>query len=95
MSNAVIDNRDLEKDYKIRLADYQHDIWSHWMRYMFTCGVMLPDGSWGMPPTMVKRWQRQMNTPFDQLTRQEQASDLEQVDKFWQVVKDFAAEKHT
>ena len=64
-----------------KIADVQHEIWSHWMRYMFSCGTFNEDGSWTMPADKVKRWQAQMNTSYTNLTQREQASDIEQADK--------------
>jgi len=64
-----------------RLADVQHEIWAHWMRYMFTCGQFGPDGTWHMPAFKAERWQRQMDTPYSALTEQERESDREQADK--------------
>lgn len=64
-----------------QLADVQHAIWAHWMRYMFTCGQFGPDGTWHMPAFKAERWQRQMDTPYNELTDQERESDLHQADK--------------
>ena len=58
-------------------------IWSHWMRYMFSCGTFNADGSWTMPAEKVERWKRQMETDFANLTEKEQVSDYEQADGVW------------
>lgn len=68
------------------LADVQHAIWSHWMKYMFTQGTINPDGSWTMPEEKVGRWMRQMTTPYSELSEKEQQSDLEQADKILRVL---------
>jgi hypothetical protein len=62
-------------------ADLEHEIWSSWMRYMFTKGTYNPDGTWTMDADKVQRWQRQMNTPYSRLTEQEQGGDRVQVMK--------------
>lgn len=64
-----------------RLADVQHDIWSHWMRWMFTTGTFHEDGTWTMPASLVQRWQRQMETPYAELTEREKDSDRTEADK--------------
>jgi hypothetical protein len=64
-------------------ADVEHEIWSSWMRYMFTKAPINSDGSWTMPAWAVERWQRQMNTPYQDLSEQEKSSDREQVQKHW------------
>ena len=69
------------------LADISHDIWSHWMRWMFSVGTMNADGTWTMPAEKVERWQRQMNTPYADLTEREKDSDREQADKILKVLK--------
>lgn len=63
------------------LADVSHDIWSHWMRWMFTVGTFNEDGTWTMPAAKVERWQRQMNMAYAELTEGEKDSDREQADK--------------
>ena len=64
-----------------QLSAVQHEIWSHWMRWMFTVGTFNTDGTWTMPAVKVERWQRQMNTPYAELSEREKDSDREQADK--------------
>ena len=85
---AVGDHVDVtELDERLRdmelQADVEHEIWSSWMRYMFTCGTINDDGTWTMPKGKVERWQRQMKTPYSELTEREKDSDREQVRKHW------------
>ena len=71
-------------------ADKQHQIWSHWMKYMFTkCDFVLPimisalqDGSCIIQKDDVERWARQMNTDYKDLTEKEKQSDRDIVIKF-------------
>ncbi len=67
------------------LADISHQIWSHWMRYMFTTGKFNEDGSWTMPAWAAARWQRQMETDYSALSKFEKESDREQADKILEV----------
>lgn len=69
------------KHVRETLADTQHEIWSHWMRYVFLICPRNEDGSVTIPANSVERWQQQMNTPYAELAEREQASDLEQADK--------------
>lgn len=70
------------------LADVSHEIWSHWMNYMFSCGNMNADGSWTMPAEKVSRWGRQMNTAYSELTEREKESDRDQADKILRVINE-------
>lgn len=78
---------DLEAALKDALAAYAHETWSHWMRFMFGVSTHHADGSVGLPPALVERWKRQMQTPYADLPTSEQGSDQEQAQKildvFW------------
>jgi hypothetical protein len=63
------------------LADVQHEIWSHWMRYLFTRGYELPGGGYALHASDVERWRRQMTTSYPDLSEREKDSDREQADK--------------
>jgi hypothetical protein len=72
-----------------RLASLEHERWSRWMRYMFECGVLNPDGSWTMPAEKVARWHRQMSTPYADLTEQEKESDRIEVEHTIVAIRDY------
>ena len=65
-----------------RLAESAHEIWAHWMRYMFTQGTYNDDGSWTMPADKAERWKRQSVTLYDGLTEGEKASDRKVADSY-------------
>lgn len=85
MTQAAERDPRIQEDFE-DVAAMQHDIWSHWMRWMFTQGVLHPDGSWTMPAAKVERWKRQMETDYAQLTEAEKESDREQADKVLGVI---------
>ncbi len=59
-----------------RMAEAMHNIWSHWMRWMFeTGGVPEFAAGWYMHPEKEQRWRRQMNTPYKGLSEDEKGSD--------------------
>lgn len=68
------------------LADISHEIWSHWMRYMFSICIQNEDGSMKIPATRVERWKRQMDTKYNDLSESEKDSDREQADKILEVL---------
>ena len=55
-----------------QLADAQHDIWSHWMRWFFDNDT----------PQNRERWKRQMVTPYAELSESERESDRRVVRQF-------------
>lgn len=64
-----------------KLADKQHEIWAHWMKYLFTQGE-LKNGNFTIPKEKVDRWKKQLKTNYKDLTESEKESDREQVRKF-------------
>jgi len=76
------------------IANVQHEIWSHWMRYLFEISLQNEDGTVTIPADKVERWKRQMITKYANLSDDEQRSDLEQAQKVVDVVRDtFSEEK--
>lgn len=69
-----------------RLAAVQHEIWASWQAWVFKVSTPNPDGSMTIPANLVARWQRQIQTPYSQLSESEQASDLRQADKVIEVL---------
>jgi hypothetical protein len=70
-----------------KLAENQHEIWVHWMEYLFSVSNQNEDGSYTIPVDKVSRWKRQMMTPFSELTEQEKESDREQADKILAILQ--------
>ena len=64
-----------------RIASIQHEIWSHWMKYLFEVSVLNKNGSVTIPPDFCKRWKRQMELSYHLLSDKEQESDRDQADK--------------
>jgi hypothetical protein len=69
-----------------KLANLQHEIWSHWMRYLFEISSQNEDGTVTIPADKVDRWKRQMSTKYPELSNDEQESDLEQARKVIAVI---------
>lgn len=70
-----------------QLADVQHEIWSHWMKYLFEVSIENDDGTVTIPADKVENWKRQMTTHYSDLSSKEQASDLEQAEKVMAVIE--------
>ena len=67
---------------KEKAAKTAHDIWAHWMRYMFTQCNPCMDGEMVIPAEKVERWKRQMETEYDDLLESEKQSDREIAERF-------------
>jgi len=68
-----------------KIAKAQHEIWAHWMKYLFSnCDVY--NGIHVIHCDKVRRWKRQMKTPYDKLTEAEKESDREQADKILKIL---------
>ena len=70
-----------------KIADLQHEIWSHWMRYLFEVSLQNDDGTVTIPADKVERWKRQMITKYVDLSDDEQNSDLDQARKIMGLIK--------
>ena len=67
-----------------KIAEIQHAIWSHWMKYLFSkCYQESKEGEFicVIDGDCVERWKRQMNTSYSDLTEKEKESDRHQADK--------------
>lgn len=73
-----------------RLAAYAHEAWSGWMKYLFSkCkdARCADDAHVAIPGWAVKRWQRQMNTPYAELPEDEKESDRAEADKMLAILQ--------
>ena len=73
---------DLEKRWSLRdwLADLEHKQWAHWTKYMLD----------NLTEENIKRWRRQIDTPFEKLTEKEKQSDYEWADKVVGILHEFS-----
>lgn len=74
---------------KEALAAAEHERWSHWQRFVHSCGQRQSDGSLLLPADVIARWERQIDTSYDELTEKEKMSDREQVNKYWPLIAAF------
>ncbi|WP_354114462.1 hypothetical protein [Bradyrhizobium sp. RT3a] len=76
-----------------RLAEIEHERWSHWQRYMHSKAVEQPNGALLVPPELVQQWERQLETPYSELSEKEKESDREQVKKYLPVIAEAISSK--
>lgn len=70
-----------------KLAAAQHEIWAHWMKYLFSVCIVLPSGDLVIPKKFVSRWDRQIVTPYAELSEKEQESDGHMADNILAVLR--------
>lgn len=64
------------------MAAIQHDIWAHWMKYMFSKCQVSSEGMPIIPKALADRWARQVTTKYADLPEEEKQSDREVVNQF-------------
>ncbi|GAA2552397.1 hypothetical protein GCM10010435_23370 [Winogradskya consettensis] len=69
------------------LAAMEHERWSHWQRYLHSRCARTADGSLVIPAELVARWERQIATPYADLTEPEKDSDREQVMRYLPIIE--------
>jgi hypothetical protein len=70
-----------------KMAKYCHESWYVWMNYLFSHSTKNTDGSVTIPKEFVDRWKRQMKTPYNKLSKEEQESDKIEARKILTVCK--------
>ena len=79
--------------FKEKLAKFIHeDIWAHWMQYLFSkCeqgGYDDWDGTMTISADDYVRWERQMNTNYEDLPEDEKKSDRELAEKLMKLLEE-------
>jgi len=69
------------------LPEYAHDVWSRWMRHLFSKSKQLKDGTVTIPEPLVKQWRRQVATPYSALSEKEKKSDKAEAATIIRVLK--------
>lgn len=57
------------------LADLEHARWSKWQAYLYSKCTKNEDGSLTIPAEDVAHWQKQIDTPYAELSEKEKDSD--------------------
>lgn len=78
-----------EREFIEKGADLEHDRWAKWQKYFFSKCLIKPQHEVGgqddrfvyfaLPKDLYERWNRQIDTPYIDLSEQEKESDREQV----------------
>jgi hypothetical protein len=62
-----------------QLANKEHASWARWQSYLFSKCNRNENGELVIPEPLVWHWQRQIDTPYEQLSEREQQSDRDEV----------------
>ena len=73
---------DLTEAIAEKMADKQHQVWTHWMDYFFSRCTIDSNGNAVVPKDLVERWKRQMATSYENLSESEKGSDRNVVKQF-------------
>lgn len=82
------------------LAAIEHERWSDWQRWVHGQCVSMPISVEGddsvtvhvIPNDLWDRWERQIETPYDQLSEKEKDSDRQQVERYWPLIEPLETE---
>ena len=69
------------------LAAYAHEAWCGWMRYLFGLCHGNEAGWTILPNWAVQRWQKQMETPYTDLSEKEKDSDRKEADRMLVIIR--------
>lgn len=67
--------RDWETEFIEEAADLEHERWARWQYYLHSKCIWNNDGTLTIPAELVERWQRQIVTPYAELSESEKESD--------------------
>jgi hypothetical protein len=80
-------SKDNMDELKQRLARIEHDRWASWQDWMHKICTRNTDGSITIPVDLVKRWDRQIQAEYADLSDKEKESDLKEVNRYWWLIE--------
>ena len=81
-----------DKELREKLSAIEHERWADWQRYVHSVcyenkGIGgEPTGELTIPSELARRWERQIETPYNELSEKRKDSYREQVDRYWQLI---------
>ena len=70
-----------------KLAAIEHERWADWQKYMHDVCHRIATGALIIPAPLVRQWERQIATPYAELSEKEKESDRDQVRRYWDLVQ--------
>ena len=80
-----------------KLAAIEHERWSDWQRYLHSkCIQVILNGREALviPGELQEQWERQIATPYADLTEKEKESDRVQVRRYWDLINDHSFQEY-
>lgn len=73
-------------------ADLEHKRWAKWQEYIFDCAIRSGDDNLGIrtfawPTGQVENWERQIETPYEELPEKEKESDRKETREYLPLIK--------
>ena len=76
-----------------KLAAIEHERWADWQKYMHDLSDKTAGGRLIIPAHMVTQWERQIRTPYADLSETEKEADRDQVRRYWDLVQQRQTQK--
>lgn len=73
-----------------KFAAQAHEAWSGWMRHLFEKCAHNTNGTSTVPVWAVENWERQMETPYADLSEEEKESDRKEADEYLAIYDAYA-----
>jgi hypothetical protein len=77
-----------DKELREKLAAIEHERWADWQQWMHSKMTFQGIG-YSLPADLYQRWDRQIATKYADLPAPEQASGMEQVDRYWPLIEEY------
>lgn len=77
-----------------QLAAIEHTRWAEWQSWCHQLGTRTEGGDLALPSEVVARWDRQIITPYDELSEAEKQSDRDQVERYRPLIEGYYAVRH-
>jgi len=70
----------------------EHASWARWMEYLFSKSDRNENGELVIPESLIWRWQKQIDTPYEYLSEREKQSDRDEVAKILPIIDRYVLE---
>lgn len=89
--NVTKIDKEFDEELMEELADIEHQRWADWQKYMHSQFVEPSSDSdfICLPIKLFKRWERQIDTDYSELSEKEKQSDRNQVARYSPIIKQF------